>query len=470
MRESQVSLLRTVARRTLPAPVRHWLVRTYFGLESTFKGRLEKRFQARSIPLQKFRRIHDTKVFANGPIVMVNNALASGGVERQIVNTLSALARRPDCTCGLLCIRLGHGEDMDFFRPALATFPGFVRNAMPMSDASRLLAEAKPKSSLRKIRQLIQWLPPDIQEEIHRFAAEFAALKPSAVHAWQDSLGLSAVYAAWIIGVPRIVISTRNVRPTNFAWYRPYMALAYQDIVKCSDIIIANNSRAGRSDYAQWLNVPAERFVVIYNGLDLSPLRRADAVALAALRRRLQIPPGAPVMGSMFRFYDEKRPFLWVEIANEVARRRPDVHFVIFGDGPLRQAAESLARRLGLGERFHAPGKIQDAGAGLSLFDVFVLASQFEGTPNVVLEASGLGIPVVATEAGGTAETIEQGVTGYLVTSTAPADIADRVTEILATPSWSSKAKAEGPAFVERRFGMTRMIAETLALYDKKKV
>jgi glycosyltransferase involved in cell wall biosynthesis len=186
------------------------------------------------------------------------------------------------------------------------------------------------------------------------------------------------------------------------------------------------------------------------------------------LRARLQVPADAPIVGSMFRFYDEKRPLLWVEIASEVSRRRPDVHFVVFGEGPLQHAAVALADRLGIGDRFHAPGKIEDASLGLSLFDVFVLASQFEGTPNVVLEASGLGIPVVATDAGGTAEAIEQGVTGYVVTSAAPADIATRVLEILGNPGWTGQARSEGPAFVERRFGMARMIAETLALYDKK--
>jgi glycosyltransferase involved in cell wall biosynthesis len=401
---------------------------------------------------------------------MVNNALAPGGAERQIVNTLLALADRTNCNCGLLCLRLGQNDDAAFFQHALETFSGFVSNAMRGSDAFRVLATTLSPASFEQVRNAVHWMPSDIQEEILRLAAEFATMKPFAVHAWQDSGGISAVYAAKIVGVPRIVISTRNVRPTNFAWYRPYMALAYQDIVKCSDVIIANNSHAGRADYARWLHVPARRFVVLHNGLGVTPRREPAAEILAALRARLCIPPDAPVMGSMFRFYDEKRPFLWVEIAREVARQRPDAHFVIFGEGPLQQAALALADRLGIGDRFHAPGKIEDASLGLSLFDVFVLASQFEGTPNVVLEASGLGIPVVATDAGGTAETIEQGVTGHLVTSAMPADVANRVVEILANPDWAVKAKTEGPAFVERRFGMNRMIAETLALYEKSRI
>ena len=75
---------------------------------------------------------------------------------------------------------------------------------------------------------------------------------------------------------------------------------------------------------------------------------------------------------------------------------------------------------LGIGECFHTPGTIENTETGLSLLDVFLLTSAFEGTPNVVLEATCLGVPVVATEAGGTREAIEEGVTGHVVRRPTP--------------------------------------------------
>ena len=156
---------------------------------------------------------------------------------------------------------------------------------------------------------------------------------------------------------------------------------------------------------------------------------------------------------------------LWVEAAAEIAKHRPECHFVVFGDGPLQQAARNAAREFGMGECFHTPGTIENTETGLSLLDVFVLTSAFEGTPNVVLEATCLGVPVVATEAGGTREAIEEGVTGHVVAAAEPAEIAKRVLAVLGDAQWRSRVKIEGPRFVEERFGLGRMIKETLALY-----
>jgi glycosyltransferase involved in cell wall biosynthesis len=108
---------------------------------------------------------------------------------------------------------------------------------------------------------------------------------------------------------------------------------------------------------------------------------------------------------------------------------------------------------------------IENFETGLSLLDVFLLTSAFEGTPNVILEASCLGVPVVATDAGGTREAIEQDVTGQVVSAAHPADIARSVIAVLADTHLRSRVKIEGPAFVEKRFGLRRMVLETLALY-----
>ncbi len=229
--------------------------------------------------------------------------------------------------------------------------------------------------------------------------------------------------------------------------------------------MLINNSEAGASDYARWLDLPVNRFIVMRNGLDSAAMRRADPRAIAALRARLGIPPEAPVVGSIFRLSEEKRPLLWIEVARKVAKRRPDCHFVIFGSGPLLNEIETAADRNGLAGNVHCPGMILDVAGGLSVFDVFLLTSRAEGTPNVVLEASALGVSVVATDAGGMREAIEEGVTGFVVQPADAAVIAERILQILQAPDWRARARTAGPHFIERRFGLDRMIAETLKLY-----
>src|SRR6266571_1586451 len=171
------------------------------------------------------------------------------------------------------------------------------------------------------------------------------------------------------------------------------------------------------------------------------------------LRSALGIPETAPVIGSGFRLYDEKQPLVWVETAALVAGARPDCHFVIVGAGPLRGAVLKRAQQGGFAERLHCPGASSEASGYLSMFDVFLLTSRAEGTPNVVLEASLAGVPVVATAAGGTAETIDDGVTGLLVRDGDIATLAARLLEVLDNAAWRASVRAVGPAFVKRCFG-----------------
>ncbi len=155
-----------------------------------------------------------------------------------------------------------------------------------------------------------------------------------------------------------------------------------------------------------------------------------------------------------------------MEAAARAAKALPDAHFVVFGTGPMREQMLARAAALGFAKRLHLPGTTDAPGAALSAMDVFMLASGMEGTPNVVLEASLIGLPIVATDAGGTAETIDEGVTGFVVPQDDAALLGDRVTQVLRDPSFRSRAAEAGPAFIRARYGLERMIAETAALYE----
>ena len=243
------------------------------------------------------------------------------------------------------------------------------------------------------------------------------------------------------------------------------MADAYRALSEVPSVQLVNNSLAGAMDYAAWLGIPVDKYIVKRNGIDENKFKKASPTACAELRSRLGIPNGAFLVGGMFRLYEEKRPFLWVEAAALVAAKRHDVHFVIFGVGPLQEEVNNAVSRGGLSERFHLPGTMTDAALAISSMDVFVLTSMFEGLPNVVLEAQLLGVPVVATEAGGTREAIDIGKTGWLISEAKPDLIADRILAVLQDHEWRRAASAAGPEFIQERFGLKRMIDETVALY-----
>ena len=93
-----------------------------------------------------------------------------------------------------------------------------------------------------------------------------------------------------------------------------------------------------------------------------------------------------------------------------------------------------------------------------------MLTSQFEGTPNVLIEAQAAGIPVVAPNVGGVGETLLDGTTGILVPNRKPSSFARAVLQMLHDPEWRERAAIHGPLFVAKRFGQQRMIDETIAV------
>src|SRR5262245_66012869 len=127
----------------------------------------------------------------------------------------------------------------------------------------------------------------------------------------------------------------------------------YVTQAKLPEVSIVNNSEAGAVDYCRWLGLPRERYRVLRNGVDLSGLGRAAAEDAGKCRREMGIPEDARVVGSVFRFWEEKRPLLWVEVAAKVAEAMPRVHFLLIGDGPLREQMETLATSLGLQGRIY---------------------------------------------------------------------------------------------------------------------
>jgi glycosyltransferase involved in cell wall biosynthesis len=101
----------------------------------------------------------------------------------------------------------------------------------------------------------------------------------------------------------------------------------------------------------------------------------------------------------------------------------------------------------------------------MSAMDVLFLSSVFEGSPNVLIEAQALGLPVVTTPAGGAIETVDDGVTGWVVRDGTARSAADRIVQLAQRPDVLALAAAAAPQFVLDRFGYDRMLADTASAY-----
>lgn len=453
-------IVRAIARRVIPIGVRRKLA-------ATFEKRANGTGDVVQTPTDgQFRALLAERATMNaipGRVVMVVGSLQPGGAERQVANTLVGLGHSPCIeSLTLLCRDLDRGtrERYDFYLPMAGESGALIREIKPRSRFASARLPAGSEKSISHLR-------PDLAADVANLFSEFRALRPGVVHAWLDWGNVRAGLAAVLAGVPRVVLSGRNVSPTHFAFHTNYHHPAYRALSECdqSQVVFVNNSQAGADDYAAWLGLPTNRVKVIRNGVNFADEARPSAEHNAGFRARFDIPPNAPLIGGMFRFNEEKRPLLWLETAWHVVQALPTAHFVVFGQGPMRPQMERLIRDLRIGHRVHLCGVVAPSLNGLAPCDVVLLASRAEGTPNVLLEAQWLGRAVVTTTAAGAGEAVHDGVTGVVVPADNAVDLADAVLRVLRDEKFRGGVRVQGPKFVAARYGMERMIAETIAAY-----
>lgn len=207
----------------------------------------------------------------------------------------------------------------------------------------------------------------------------------------------------------------------------------------------------------------AEQYVTIRSGIELD-LFMDDSIDGAEVRRSLGIPAGAKVIGSVTRLSPQKDPLAMIRGASEAMRRHEEAMLVVVGDGPLRPEVEALVEEEGMAGRVLLTGLRRDVPRLLRAFDVFVLPSLWEGLPRVILQAMSAGLPVVATAADGTAEVVQDGVTGLLVPMEDTHALAEAIARLLRDPEGARRMGAEGKRRVQG-FGADKMVRDIEELY-----
>jgi glycosyltransferase involved in cell wall biosynthesis len=215
-----------------------------------------------------------------------------------------------------------------------------------------------------------------------------------------------------------------------------------------------------------------ERVTTVLNGIDPQAFRR-DPAREPQVRAALGLDPKDIVIGAVGRLEPQKRFDRLLEVfavlRQERRRDRERLRLLLVGEGSARGELEAAARRLGVEEDCRLLGHRADVADLHHAFDLFVQSSDYEGTPNVVLEAMALGTPVVATAAGGTAELIEDGVEGLVVPPGDPVRLREAIESALADReaaarrAAAARARIEGPLSFESRMRAVERIYDELA-------
>jgi glycosyltransferase involved in cell wall biosynthesis len=297
---------------------------------------------------------------------------------------------------------------------------------------------------------------------VGRYVAAARRGRFDIVDAWLYHGYWLAALARPLAGVPLLVAGRRSLSDFKDRW--GWLASTIDGFASRQARVIVANSELVRADVIEREGIDPARIVVIRNGVELPA--PTDAATRRAARTRWDIADDAFVVGCVSNLKPTKgidhllRAFARLE-------RSEATRLVVIGEGPSRVPLTELARSLGVRDRVLLAGTEPDVQPLLAGFDVFVHPSDTEGLPNAVLEAAAAGLPIVATDVGGTSEIVIDGRTGVLVPAGDVPAIAAAIERLRDDAPARSRLGFAAREHARTTFGMERLVAETAELYER---
>jgi glycosyltransferase involved in cell wall biosynthesis len=361
---------------------------------------------------------------ASGPIrlLLVVDSLEMGGAERQVVELAVALRRK------------GYGITV------ACSVAGELADALERADVPvrpLLKRLVKRRLSLVYAWRLRRLLKRENFDLVH--AHIYASIAAAAI----ATLGMD---------VPLVI-----TEHTEASWQRRRARWVSRWIYSRVERIIAVSTPIRRR-LIERDDVHPDLITIVPNAMTSTSEPLADASLPTELRER-------PLVGVVARLQPEKGVEYFLRAAARVTAKFPEAHFVVAGDGPLRQELVALSEDLGLRERVHFLGFRSDASELMESLDGLVVPSLTEGSPLVTLEAMAAGVPVVASAVGGIPDQIRHDREGLLVPPGDAAAISDALLTLLRDPARASRLGEAARRRAASRFSHDTMVRRIEDVY-----
>ncbi|MGO0062397.1 glycosyltransferase [Brevibacillus fluminis] len=308
-------------------------------------------------------------------LALVTTGLTYGGAETQVVNLAIAFKRR------------GWEVMVVTLIPPLAYVEELSENGIPVESLNMSRGVPDPRAIFRLARLLRKW-------------------RPSVVHSHMVHANLLARIARPIAGVPVLISTAHNIKEGG-----KWREWAYRLTEWLCDLT-TNVSQAAVERYVRVGAASAHKIEFMPNGVDVDKFAPDDAGR--QLARKLHDVESSYVWLAVGRLEPEKNYPLMLEAFSRITTRFPSAVLLIVGQGKLRQELERIAAELGLERHVRFLGVRKDIPLLMKAADAYVLSSDWEGMPIVLLEASASALPCVATRVGGNHEVILHGRSGRL--------------------------------------------------------
>lgn len=270
------------------------------------------------------------------------------------------------------------------------------------------------------------------------------------VHLHTPKASLLGAIAAKLAGVSRVVYTIHGfyIRDGMARFQREFYLFWERVIASCVDVALSQNRSDVNTAKREGL-YQKKKILFLGNGIDVarfSPSDRLQEVRMK-IRRSLGLPPECHVVGIVARLVREKGLHELLEAVRMLTRDFPDIRLLVIGPRDETKTdglSPHAALEYGVADRVVFTGMRLDLPELYSTMDVFALPSYREGFPRTLMEASSMGLPVVASDIRGCREAVEDGKTGILVPVRDAKRLAEGIGRILGDPAMATSMGEAG--------------------------
>jgi len=210
-----------------------------------------------------------------------------------------------------------------------------------------------------------------------------------------------------------------------------------------------------------------QKHFTIYNGIDVEAIDRSVSGAdRKEIRRSLSVADDDIFLLNAGRLTEQKGQVYLIEAMKKVVPRHPNAKLLILGEGELKGALEALIAKCGLKGNVRIMPPTRDILDLMAACDIFAFPSLWEGLPMALLEAMGIGKPVVAFDITGMDEIVEDGVNGILVESRNPDALAMSVLMVALDRQMRESISGNARKAIREKFSIERSLDSYRTLYD----
>ena len=287
--------------------------------------------------------------------------------------------------------------------------------------------------------------------------------KPDIIHGAVFEGVIMAAVNGWIKKVPIIIIEETS-DPKKRSW-KGNLLMKFFSIL--ADKIVGVSQSVTEEYLKNKLNIPDNKIVLINNGVALPRYVSQDEVVFNKLKWGIQ--ENDFVIGTIGRMlYDEQKKFSdLIKGFARFAKDKPNVKLLMVGDGPQRKNYEKLAEELNIKEEVIFTGYQSDIAVFYNLMDVFSLVSAYEAFGLVLAEAMLNELPVVATKVGGMKYIVDDGETGYLISSGETDEFVDKLNRMFFNKSERKTMGIKGMEKARKEFTEDIYVKKIESLYIK---